>query len=152
MNITNNATLEDVVTFNLYSQTGWNWGWTMNDTEGVNAFETLQINSVAYVFLWIDVPEVVDGMPLFGTGPRFQLSAVSGIDGAISRWSFDLLMQEFYNSSIDAIGEDAVVEPGGVERVSVDVRNNGNSPNYLCLLYTSPSPRDKRQSRMPSSA
>ena len=28
-----------------------------------------------------------------------------------------------------------------------------NSGNYnVCLLYTSPSPRDKRQSRMPSSA
>ena len=27
-----------------------------------------------------------------------------------------------------------------------------NTPNYYCLLYTSPSPRDKRQSRMPSSA
>ena len=26
------------------------------------------------------------------------------------------------------------------------------SENYTCLLYTSPSPRDKRQSRMPSSA
>ena len=26
------------------------------------------------------------------------------------------------------------------------------SPVNLCLLYTSPSPRDKRQSRMPSSA
>ena len=25
-------------------------------------------------------------------------------------------------------------------------------PSYACLLYTSPSPRDKRQSRMPSSA
>ena len=25
-------------------------------------------------------------------------------------------------------------------------------PDYICLLYTSPSPRDKRQSRMPSSA
>ena len=25
-------------------------------------------------------------------------------------------------------------------------------PSYNCLLYTSPSPRDKRQSRMPSSA
>ena len=24
--------------------------------------------------------------------------------------------------------------------------------SYFCLLYTSPSPRDKRQSRMPSSA
>ena len=28
-----------------------------------------------------------------------------------------------------------------------------NDPHkYICLLYTSPSPRDKRQSRMPSSA
>ena len=26
------------------------------------------------------------------------------------------------------------------------------NPTYVCLLYTSPSPRDKRQSRMPSSA
>ena len=26
------------------------------------------------------------------------------------------------------------------------------NPEYICLLYTSPSPRDKRQSRMPSSA
>ena len=28
----------------------------------------------------------------------------------------------------------------------------GYPPEDLCLLYTSPSPRDKRQSRMPSSA
>ena len=28
----------------------------------------------------------------------------------------------------------------------------GGGPNRICLLYTSPSPRDKRQSRMPSSA
>ena len=27
-----------------------------------------------------------------------------------------------------------------------------NVPPLICLLYTSPSPRDKRQSRMPSSA
>ena len=27
-----------------------------------------------------------------------------------------------------------------------------DSEHYVCLLYTSPSPRDKRQSRMPSSA
>ena len=27
-----------------------------------------------------------------------------------------------------------------------------SKPNIACLLYTSPSPRDKRQSRMPSSA
>ena len=28
----------------------------------------------------------------------------------------------------------------------------GDKSVYICLLYTSPSPRDKRQSRMPSSA
>ena len=27
-----------------------------------------------------------------------------------------------------------------------------HKPDIICLLYTSPSPRDKRQSRMPSSA
>ena len=31
-------------------------------------------------------------------------------------------------------------------------RRNKNIRDYICLLYTSPSPRDKRQSRMPSSA
>ena len=33
-----------------------------------------------------------------------------------------------------------------------DKRPKGRFRLYLCLLYTSPSPRDKRQSRMPSSA
>ena len=31
-------------------------------------------------------------------------------------------------------------------------RKSGLGTAYVCLLYTSPSPRDKRQSRMPSSA
>ena len=34
--------------------------------------------------------------------------------------------------------------------VVLEVQNKGQ--RYICLLYTSPSPRDKRQSRMPSSA
>ena len=33
-----------------------------------------------------------------------------------------------------------------------DNGNTGEGLTYTCLLYTSPSPRDKRQSRMPSSA
>ena len=40
-----------------------------------------------------------------------------------------------------------------VERTLRDVMNNSFDFGYkACLLYTSPSPRDKRQSRMPSSA
>ena len=34
----------------------------------------------------------------------------------------------------------------------IDVNNDGVDEVFVCLLYTSPSPRDKRQSRMPSSA
>ena len=33
-----------------------------------------------------------------------------------------------------------------------DFMELGGPVLYFCLLYTSPSPRDKRQSRMPSSA
>ena len=40
------------------------------------------------------------------------------------------------------------------ERMSIDDEPFGGGPGMVlsCLLYTSPSPRDKRQSRMPSSA
>ncbi|MBT6844395.1 MAG: hypothetical protein HOA11_01405 [Euryarchaeota archaeon] len=131
MNITNNATLADDITFNLYSQTGWNWGWTMDSTGGENAYETLQPDSLTYVFLWIDIPPIVDGAPLSNTGPRFQMKAVSGIDGAISQWSFDLLMDDFYNVTIDSNGDDILLEPGGNNRIPITIRNNGNTPNLV---------------------
>ena len=35
--------------------------------------------------------------------------------------------------------------------LNVDIWS-GNHPFYTCLLYTSPSPRDRQKSRMPSSA
>ena len=59
-------------------------------------------------------------------------------------------------------GEDVdVLEIDGASNRGIDeirqLRANASvrpsrSPNKICLLYTSPSPRDKRQSRMPSSA
>ena len=44
--------------------------------------------------------------------------------------------------------------PNGIQPpvVQVQVNYNSASASIICLLYTSPSPRDKRQSRMPSSA
>ena len=38
------------------------------------------------------------------------------------------------------------------ENNSISVRDNGRGIPIGCLLYTSPSPRDQRGSRMPSSA
>ena len=46
-----------------------------------------------------------------------------------------------------------VVDDRGLEEVTLYYRNaTGQDYQQICLLYTSPSPRDKRQSRMPSSA
>ena len=55
------------------------------------------------------------------------------------------------------------IDVDGAEQVADDIRRLGHSASAIrldgadegsttCLLYTSPSPRDKRQSRMPSSA
>ncbi|MDG1537283.1 MAG: hypothetical protein P8Q85_01860 [Candidatus Poseidoniaceae archaeon] len=131
VNITNNASFDDDVLFNFYTTSGWNWGWTMNNSDGVNAYETLAPGQLAYVYLWVDVPEIIDGSPLANTGPRFQLKAVSGLDRAVSQWSFDLLLDAYRNASIDAKDEDLVLDPGANGRISVDVRNVGNINNRL---------------------
>ena len=39
-----------------------------------------------------------------------------------------------------------------IKRALINSAKTIRIPAYICLLYTSPSPRDKRQSRMPSSA
>ena len=39
-----------------------------------------------------------------------------------------------------------------IETFIEDYNFHGKTETLICLLYTSPSPRDKRQSRMPSSA
>ena len=44
----------------------------------------------------------------------------------------------------------AVVHPANA--VSLEAALASAALGLICLLYTSPSPRDKRQSRMPSSA
>ena len=49
----------------------------------------------------------------------------------------------------------AIVDPFDAEKWCSKLEEEGLRPTHLlytCLLYTSPSPRDKRQSRMPSSA
>ena len=49
----------------------------------------------------------------------------------------------------------ATDEPQGLKRMGIELMEYSAKTPFRhmgCLLYTSPSPRDKRQSRMPSSA
>ena len=55
----------------------------------------------------------------------------------------------------DKMIEAMAAYPKIIERPIVVLKDKaviGRPPDNVCLLYTSPSPRDKRQSRMPSSA
>ena len=49
------------------------------------------------------------------------------------------------------LGEQIEAALGDGSRYGIEI-SYSPEPLRLCLLYTSPSPRDKRQSRMPSSA
>ena len=50
------------------------------------------------------------------------------------------------------VGENVPVAHGELTYTLRDENAKSLAPAEICLLYTSPSPRDKRQSRMPSSA
>ena len=71
--------------------------------------------------------------------------------------------RELLDAALNAIGQaaaagDEINLPGfGKFKVKSMSERSGRNPATgeaitICLLYTSPSPRDKRQSRMPSSA
>ncbi|NCG42234.1 MAG: hypothetical protein GWO84_01675 [Euryarchaeota archaeon] len=133
VNITNNAILDDNITYDIYSTSTLNWGWTMNETSGNNAFETLMPGQLSYVFVWIDIPEVIDGAPLQGHGPQFTLKAVSGLDRALSQWSFNLIYDSFRNASIDFAEPDLELAPGEDGRLEITLRNTGNVDNRMNL-------------------
>ena len=68
----------------------------------------------------------------------------------------DIIISQVQDPSIFAVYNVTAIAQIGEQtkyRVTMDhVNSNNDSNNKGCLLYTSPSPRDKRQSRMPSSA
>ena len=55
-------------------------------------------------------------------------------------------------SDYKAVNEQVEKSPGVMPNQEADMVDLLSARFFGCLLYTSPSPRDKRQSRMPSSA
>ena len=132
-NITSNATLTDEITFTIQTDSSWNWGWTMDDVDGTNARLQLGPNTMDFVRIWVDVPDVIDGAPLANQGPTFRLVGTSGLDGAKIAWDFSLDVSSFRNVTIDSVQTDVVVDPAGNTRVDVSVRNTGNIPDTISI-------------------
>ena len=131
VNITNNASMADNVTFSLYTSSSWNWGWDMPNTHGGDAYVNMGPEQLVYVYLWVDVPAVENGEPLAGTGPQFVLSATSALDRRVSDWTFNLVMNEKKNATIDELNAELIVAPNTDGRAKAIVRNVGNTPNTL---------------------
>ena len=68
---------------------------------------------------------------------------------AFKNW--DLILLEKYFLSLET---DLYVRYGkfSAQRTFSGSNKPESSESYICLLYTSPSPRDRQKSRMPSSA
>ena len=100
-------------------------------------YENKILRILGFIFIWIYV---------FGVGICFAAKWYAiGISGAI-------LLVVWLNSGL--IGD--TIYKYRVKQATKQIKRHGIQLfvdlNQCCLLYTSPSPRDKRQSRMPSSA
>ena len=77
-----------------------------------------------------------------------QKRQVQGRAGAAARTSLETILNRLKDGAVQTSEMPIVVKgdvQGSVEAIS-------QSMDKICLLYTSPSPRDQRGSRMPSSA
>ena len=132
-NVTSNATLDDNLSFTIQTVSSWNWGWNMAEVDGSTSQLLLGPDTMDFVRIWVDVPEVIDGAPLANQGPTFRLIGTSGLDGVSIAWDFTLEVSSFRNATIDAVQSDVVVDPNGNTRVDVTVRNTGNTPDTIAM-------------------
>ena len=63
------------------------------------------------------------------------------------------VQQSYAEITFDRIFHDfGTIKEGEIAKTVFSFTNTGENDLYICLLYTSPSPRDATLSRMPSSA
>ena len=133
VNMTNFGEFEDYVSFSITTNSGWSWGWNMDDVQNGKAMESFQIGELKFARLWIDIPQVIDSNPLYLSGPRFSLTATSILDRAEVTWNFDLLMSEFRNVTLDNQGDDLQLDPDSNDRIPITIKNSGNIENRYDL-------------------
>ena len=84
-------------------------------------------------------------------GPA-QIAALENCGIQVEDATGDIKFREF--EFIDVVKPDPIKVPQSNIQYEDPLREATKLPNYnkVCLLYTSPSPRDRQKSRMPSSA
>ena len=115
-----------------------------NDTINFSSlFETAQA-----IGLNSQLPTITDAVTI--TGPGADLLTLDAGNGTDSIFDTNDGFRIFdINDGTNALIDVAL---SGLTLTGGDVSNNGGAIRNRCLLYTSPSPRDRQKSRMPSSA
>ena len=88
-------------------------------------------------------------------GARDLIFPANGSDIVIGGAGGDLINAGLDDSRDVIVGDGGVANftnDGRIQDIATNAPAVGGDDDITCLLYTSPSPRDKRQSRMPSSA
>ena len=89
-------------------------------------------------------PNIINATSIFGKTTAAQLDTTV---------TTSLLANAGSSNKLLKINSIIVGNKDGANAANVTISwYNGSTDFYLCLLYTSPSPRDMRRSRMPSSA
>ena len=78
--------------------------------------------------------------------------SISGINSITTGSGSDNLLTIHTNDGTERVRVDSTGTTKIVTGIVTTLTATGSAKVGSCLLYTSPSPRDKRQSRMPSSA
>ena len=108
------------------------------------------VNEAVKVLEFIEENKLVLHENSYDDYERLVLSAPS--EEKLNRL-YDILIDAAFNNSQAVIDKYMPVYVEEIEKsASAEHRGALEVFNISCLLYTSPSPRDKRQSRMPSSA
>ena len=116
---------------------------------------SINVSSVAFILRDVSIAPLLDG-PLFA-----NIDGTPGDDTLNGTADADVINGFAGDDVINGLGGDDIICGGaGNDRIlgdsGDDIIVGGPGFDHLegnaCLLYTSPSPRDKRQSRMPSSA
>ena len=127
------------------------------DVMGVLFGDILSVNSNDLLVIWIGGALILVVLsyiwkPLFASTVNYELAEAEGMKPERVNAIFTILLAALIAISIKMIG--VLLITGLLIIPTAMARNLSDNPRQMviCLLYTSPSPRDRTRSRMPSSA
>ena len=160
VNVGNNLIVNGLLLGNVQGSLTGNVSGTLagntNTTVGISTLNNLSVAGVATFTTAVETATIGIGTTAFGATVKINDTPASSIvisaNGQIAIQSNEIFDDETVGVDINASNATAVFSAVGVGATILASAVDFASAGPSCLLYTSPSPRDRTRSRMPSSA